>query len=408
MSIDRVNLAISIKKSLRLYDLIIVLLIVTSLAFYDIKPVFLGIQALAILYSVLIMMKKGLRAYNHIVLFVGWVFVFSIYAGLSYFWKASFNVTAISTTLSIIQAGGIASCIIIYGKGEKRVSQIIDAMSVAAFALSFRFFLTVPRVYWGVMGRFSKTSSIFGGNGPAIILSYVAVITFWLVYTRPDYCASKRKIIAYGSIFIFMLISMLMGTKKGIIIFLFGVSLILILSTKNLKVIVFRLLTIGLIILMVYYAIINIPLLYSSIGYRVEAMLGFLQGESGDASTRARFAFIQNAWDVFLEHPVLGVGQDGFRYINAFQHTYSHNNYLELLSNLGLIGALVYYAMPLSILKNALNSARKNVLPIVLCATVLVSDFGLVSYSSESVYLFIALSYSILSGNKYIGMFHRR
>lgn len=55
-----------------------------------------------------------------------------------------------------------------------------------------------------------------------------------------------------------------------------------------------------------------------------------------------RTMYYQNAFAIFLDNPITGIGINGFRYFNG---VYSHSTYAELLSCTGIIGTLLYTAI---------------------------------------------------------------
>jgi hypothetical protein len=61
-----------------------------------------------------------------------------------------------------------------------------------------------------------------------------------------------------------------------------------------------------------------------------------------------RVAVWNSSWNIFLDHPALGIGlkASGFEFLNAgiSYHTDAHNFVLTLLCETGLIGALLYLA----------------------------------------------------------------
>lgn len=81
-----------------------------------------------------------------------------------------------------------------------------------------------------------------------------------------------------------------------------------------------------------------------------DAMLGMFTGlfnsasEEIDASTMERMYLIEQALGVWVEHPVIGVGWNNYRFYNDLK-MYSHNNYTEMLVCFGMIGFLLYYAI---------------------------------------------------------------
>lgn len=68
-------------------------------------------------------------------------------------------------------------------------------------------------------------------------------------------------------------------------------------------------------------------------------------GENVDSSMAERWEIIQDAYEIFLEHPILGVGVDAFptargEKFGRWLHT--HNLYLQVLAELGLIGGIAF------------------------------------------------------------------
>ena len=77
---------------------------------------------------------------------------------------------------------------------------------------------------------------------------------------------------------------------------------------------------------------------------------------------------------------------------------YSHNNYWQLLSELGLVGCMLYYSMYvfclIKLLKYYFADGRKaSVLFITAIIMMAVLDTGIVSYSSKYGQLVIAIIY---------------
>ena len=62
-----------------------------------------------------------------------------------------------------------------------------------------------------------------------------------------------------------------------------------------------------------------------------------------DYSVYQRAELMKTALEVFRSHPIIGVGYYCFLNYNEWQ-LYAHNNYLELMADLGLVGLLAYYS----------------------------------------------------------------
>ncbi|SFF28463.1 O-antigen ligase [Paenibacillus catalpae] len=86
---------------------------------------------------------------------------------------------------------------------------------------------------------------------------------------------------------------------------------------------------------------------------RLSRIFDMLQGKNvNDNSLTERSSMMGDAWKLWEARPITGWGTDQFRYLTDYQ-TYSHNNYLELLSDNGLLGLLLYYSIFLILLVTA-------------------------------------------------------
>ena len=371
------------------YDWMILLLIVSSLAFYDIKLVFLGMQAIAFAMTGLGLIARP-QVKSHVLLFAAWIAGFCLYSLLSCLWASSDNSTAFRTVLSTIQVGLIGFSILQYIKSKKRMRFVINALFVAALILCVRFVIEVPFSEWGKMGRFSK-DTIFGGNTPALTLSYIALFALWsALFTKQKNKYMPLLLLVMAALFAF--IPILMGTRKGLLILGVGVAVMLLGGCRSVKELLIRIAVLLVLVLVAYVAMMNIPLLYRSIGFRVESLIESLLGFGNEySSSSVRMDYATDALSVFLNHPVVGVGQDGYRYLNRFTFTYSHCNYTEILANLGIIGFVLYHWFYLWILKQAIQVRKRTLLPLIIIINFIVEDIALVSYSFESRYVFWAV-----------------
>lgn len=202
-------------------DFIVFSLIVTSTAFYDIKPLFIIVQILAFCSEMLLFAKKK-RGNKSLVLFSIWAVAFLSYSLLSLFWVSNNNTTAISTIFSLFQVLMIAVTIILFNSDEKNHKKTINFIIISSIILAVRFFIEIPVSSWGNEERFSK-STIFGSNIPAISLAYSSMLVMWKRIN-----AEKKNFWDIVLILLFLLITILMGTKKSIIIFLLGSLMLMI------------------------------------------------------------------------------------------------------------------------------------------------------------------------------------
>lgn len=121
----------------------------------------------------------------------------------------------------------------------------------------------------------------------------------------------------------------------------------------------------------------------------------YLLSGNYDSSTLIRMSMTEKAVQIFTDAPVIGEGLDTFRKLSGFG-TYSHRNYTEILSGLGLAGLLLFYSLHLAILLKINFTARiketafRNLLNLTVFY-LLVMDFGMVSYTSRPNLLLLFL-----------------
>lgn len=161
----------------------------------------------------------------------------------------------------------------------------------------------------------------------------------------------KRKIVKIGlivSIFILVVMALLTGSRKAAVFMALGITFFLLLFFKK-KPWWKKFL---LIVFLIAAIIVALNLLksmpaFSTIFTRFELLFeGLLQGDSSYHTDEARANMMTVGLKAFWKKPIFGNGT-GYSY--RLFGTYSHNNYVELLMNYGLIGFLIYY-VPYAIL----------------------------------------------------------
>lgn len=155
------------------------------------------------------------------------------------------------------------------------------------------------------------------------------------------------------------------------------------------------------VLITLYNLIMNVEWLYNIGGERLQQFFDGLLGTGEyDTSAALREKFINYGWNWFLENPIFGYGINTFRKLLSGvmgRSTYSHNNYIELLVGVGIIGAIVFYYIYLKVVKMGLSSIfnkNKDQSPQahILLALILIHiplQIGMVSY--QSIYDLILL-----------------
>lgn len=154
--------------------------------------------------------------------------------------------------------------------------------------------------------------------------------------------------------------------------------------------------------LILYYLLMNNELLYNSYGYRIEAFLNYRNTGSGDVSASERSILITRALNFFYQRPILGWGSHSFSYLNEIffgQDIYSHNNFVELLCNLGIIGFALYYLFYVKEIALMIRAVRMKkyskdkhiILFLAGMVTLLILDYWTISYYRIQFILFLEI-----------------
>lgn len=133
--------------------------------------------------------------------------------------------------------------------------------------------------------------------------------------------------------------------------------------------------------------------------------------ETDDWSINLRSFFFDTGKAIFKSHPLFGIGINNFAYYvgNYTSYTverYSHNNYIELLSCMGVIGFSLYYLSYVYIfvkLAAYIRRDRKN-MELIIALSVLIDlmimEWGIVSYSGCLYHVYILLIYQTVRYRK--------
>jgi len=229
-------------------------------------------------------------------------------------------------------------------------------------------------------------------NEVGLVFSISCCFAFFKLY-------QKEKVILNTLGFIVSFLSLLLSGSKsailGIIIYLF----ILLLFTQSIKNLTRNVVVLSAILIGVYYLLMNNTFFYNIAGYRIEAMLMLFFNEgANDGSTGRRLMMIQEGLEFFYNKPMFGAGINNFANIyNLFvgEDTYSHNNYVEILVNLGIVGFLIYYGVFIYIGRKLISSSNRDMVlkghSWAILVLILFYDMATVSYYSPFVIMLITL-----------------
>lgn len=254
---------------------------------------------------------------------------------------------------------------------------------VAVYALA-----NTPFDEW-FKGFLGWTALSLNPNTVGMIFTICLIISLYFAL----YCNEKRYyLVTVLQLFIIILTS----SRKSLLASVAGMVMMGLMRIQRRNVVPRVLMTFGLVIAL-SYLIMSVPEFYRTIGGRFESMTEYLLGEGGDYSISLRQRFIENAQDMFFERPILGYGINNFavqigRRIDVW--TYAHNNYYEILADLGIVGFTLFYGYYFYLLATLAKAWRKTgssmaKMMLALLVVIMICEYGLVSY--YSIYMQMAL-----------------
>jgi len=240
-----------------------------------------------------------------------------------------------------------------------------------------------------------------GTTGNPNVLSIVMMISILssIIYINKNKEKYSKIFYYYQFLNIALALYMIVLTvsKKGIIFGTLLMFLYFMLIIKRIKGII----TIGLILFitfMYFYYFIefdDIIFHYNNIMVRFDALNTSLSGGTGWDSTTIRKNLILSGIDAIENRPLLGYGMANFHFV-SFNGQYAHNNYIETLANVGIIGAIVFYLIYISLIKK-IFMMKKCDLKYMLFYFVLIflfMDFAVVTYGSKfTIYTLLYLAF---------------
>lgn len=316
--------------------------------------------------------------------------MFTFYCVLSGIWSINSS-SEKSIMISVIQVLVIGITVLIYLKDSERYAKFIRFLLVSALILCGRIVIHAPLNALGTerIGQYVG----YGNVGVSNALAFITIfIIDWAVTNR------RRLVLCMGIFLVFA--SFLTGSKKTILVCILAYSLLFVFKSKNSVQVVRNIFISCMVVGLLVLAIFKIPVFYHTVGYRLERMIQYLMGTGKNASTEVRWELKLLAWEQFKKYPILGGGLDSFTHLNVHKR-YAHDNYLDTLANLGIVGFILYYAMLLqafwrSVKTVLLKNKKEYSVALVFLIVFFVCETMNMSYVSEYLQITLALCFALI------------
>lgn len=323
--------------------------------------------------------QKGERYY------IIWTLLFLTYCalGISTAYSQSVATSFFTTTLYVFVVDLLVFIYVI--SYMKDVESIINCMIIGATLAALRCFVQYgPTVFYT-----ARSAGNISGNTIGQYSAFACILCLYKIWKYDV----KLRFTKTNAIWILLLIlnfvfMILSGSRKSVFYLVIPIVVMIVLNSKN-PIRLFRNIIIAVALVGAgYYALMHVSILYNSIGYRIQSMVNGLRGTGvSDSSTITRINLIARGMRFFWERPWIGYGLNNYYVLNNISTgsiLYSHNNYVELLVDCGIIGTIIYYSLHVSTLVRAIKvrkTCSKDIgIFIGIIIAILVCDYGLVSY----------------------------
>lgn len=247
-------------------------------------------------------------------------------------------------------------------------------------------------------GSFTGNSNTF-----ALFMMVAFFFTSWLFLYYEN---NKYKKVIAGVVMIMDIITVLLsGARKSVIAcMIYIVILFLYKQDKKGRIHIIRnVILIGLVLFYLWKLMISNPYLYDVVGNRMESLINQLLGNEvmiKGSSSYLREEYRHAAIVGWLKSPIWGHGYDSFHFYNAVVNghdVYSHNNFTELLYNMGVVGFIVYYFEYFKIFIFGFKSKVSSVQAITFAGMIgiLLTEYGQVDYNASIIAIFLFVLYKL-------------
>ena len=397
------GLSINEKKPFgRIYELGLYITIVFYYIFYSSRVLMVIAIALGICTSLLFVIGKIWKSRLRIPMNTIWYFLFFSFAELSAAWAFSPETALTKYFRMMIMDILICFALTEYIDTKDDLEKALSIYVAAVFTIVAIEMIFTPFSEW--TGRYFGMK--VGNNNPntyGFIALFAGVISFY-----KGYILGKKRIFWYSLTVLFIFNCILTSSRKATSMS-FICIMFLIATAFNKRMhwihLIGSLLAAGAVLVLLF----KVDVFYDVIGYRFDTLFSFLSDSNNVDYTNSlslRSFFIEYAKGLFRQKPFLGHGFANFAKIveadvSFATGVYSHNNYWEILADLGITGFLIYYSFYFYLMIKTLARFFKNKkdyifsLSFALLCTLMILEWGVVSMISLYAQIIITFIYSM-------------
>lgn len=329
--------------------------------------------------------------------------MYAVYCYLSSLWAWE-PAAAVQQSSTVFQLVVSMIIFVVYFSYRGNYDLIIKSIAIAGIIASIYVIID-----YGGLSEYYNAASEEGARLGSVVgqLNSIGMNVAYSVLALFYYAFYYKKYVLYPCMFVPFLVSMGTGSRKALLIIIIGIFFLLFLSQmikkeKNILKVIGKYFLIAVCCILVFCIVINLPFM-ATVNERMYGLFETLTGEQGDSSSMIRMEMIKAGFEQFVETPVFGIGLANASIVNEAatgKYTYLHNDFIEQLVNLGIVGFSLFYGVLLYALVWLLKLLKTKQPPVLLSLIILVvfliNTYGSVTYYSKTTYIFITLWLSVV------------
>ena len=355
------------------------------------------------IFAVVVIIDKSLKLNTYSI----WLILFAAYSLFSCVYASNTTIAISGATTTIINAVTILSFVGLCFEVRDHNIKLILMKCLAIFPLILGIYIFGKHgIFCFVNTRYLVDEHYFNSNVLGLHSAIGFILAFWLLTQKK--CEKNHRFFYIIVAVLNISFVALTASRKAIIIVALSFMLYYLFQSKSPVKFIGKVILIVAGVVLLWLALTKIPFLYDLGGNRLEQMInGFMSEDQADGSTSFRMSLIEWGFDWFKQKPFFGYGADNFRVLVGRMNTwagvggtYAHNNFIELLVDLGLAGFVIYYSMYVNILHKFIKSFRyRNMQKLVMgCVfiSIFISEYGIVSYNDKYCQILYAIIWFIM------------
>ena len=315
--------------------------------------------------------------------------LFTVICLLSCLWALEISV-AFSDTVTMVQILILVILLYNYIQKEEKAELFITVMCIAAtiFAIYTVFYFGIEEYFKGLEEGDRMGTGINNVNAIGMMTANAFILNLWQIFYRKKWIY----ILPAG---ICLVVSLGAASRTAVAGLIVGTFALFVFKGRGYKRLFSLLQCAG--ILLLLYLILQLPA-FDVFMDRIDKMILAFFGESGaDNASQVRLEMVELGLQTFYKYPIsgVGIGNSGIITQQLGFSTYLHNNYIELLASVGIIGTVIYYLMFIipfgKTIKPAFKENQYAVIAVALIIMNLLFHIGTVQYYNKVSYLYIIL-----------------